>query len=188
MRCLAEWPGDGVDLEHLHPFEGLVDIDLYSDQPQSAWNRVERTWPEIARSGLLRFTLFETFTTPHERSCSTSPPAARKPSTQPDSASRSMPERSLPGDRGKTREMLLRGTRTHGQPYDSLAVRGAALGRPFAGCRIREAEVGCRTFEDGIAGNPAGPNSSPEHTCRFHGSDRRRFYSGFRPMASKVSK
>lgn len=62
MRCLAEWPGDGVDLEHLHPFEGLVDIDLYSDQPQSAWNRVERTWPEIARSGLLRFTLFETFT------------------------------------------------------------------------------------------------------------------------------
>lgn len=61
-RCLAIWPVKEFDFQRLHAFEGLVDIDLYSGRARSAWTRVERTWPEIVESGLLRITVLETFT------------------------------------------------------------------------------------------------------------------------------
>lgn len=62
QRCLTIWPNKDFDFQRLHAFEGLVEIDLYRGRGHSAWSRVERTWPEIVRSGLLRITLLETFT------------------------------------------------------------------------------------------------------------------------------
>lgn len=60
-RCLAEWPGAEFDLQRLHAFEALVEIDLYRGQARAAWNRMEQIWPRVVRSGLLGLTLVETF-------------------------------------------------------------------------------------------------------------------------------
>ena len=60
-RCLALWPVGDFDVQQLYAFQALVDLDLYRGRPDSAWRRVERTWPALSRSGLLRLTLLETF-------------------------------------------------------------------------------------------------------------------------------
>lgn len=60
-RCLSVWPGRDFDLQHHYAFQALVDLDLYRGRAGSAWHRVERTWPKLLRSGLMRLTLLETF-------------------------------------------------------------------------------------------------------------------------------
>jgi len=56
-RVRSLWTAGGFSMQSFYAFRLEAYCDLYEGRPHVAWNRVERTWPEIRRSGLLQHTL-----------------------------------------------------------------------------------------------------------------------------------
>ncbi len=53
-EAIASWPGDWYQVQHYWADYSLVHIELYADQPELAWLRIERVWPLLQKTLLLR--------------------------------------------------------------------------------------------------------------------------------------
>jgi hypothetical protein len=51
---MARWTSRGYHVQHWYELIARTHIDLYTGDGGAAWERMEKTWPALARSGLLR--------------------------------------------------------------------------------------------------------------------------------------
>ncbi len=53
-ESIASWPGDWYQVQHYWADYSLLNIDLYANQPEIGWARIEKTWPLLEKALLLR--------------------------------------------------------------------------------------------------------------------------------------
>ncbi len=56
-QALERWPESGFHVQHYWLLTGEAEIALYRGDPAAAWEHVQRTWPKMERSLLLRIQL-----------------------------------------------------------------------------------------------------------------------------------
>lgn len=54
IEALKSWPHEGFHLQHYVALHALVQIELYTGDPEVAWKHVEGQWPALENSMLLR--------------------------------------------------------------------------------------------------------------------------------------
>jgi serine/threonine protein kinase/tetratricopeptide (TPR) repeat protein len=54
IDAVARWSHASFHLQHYWQLTGLTEITLYEGRPEAAWEVIERTWPQLAATNLLR--------------------------------------------------------------------------------------------------------------------------------------
>ena len=55
IEALKAWPHEGFHLQHYSSLLALVQIELYTGDVEVAWKHIEKQWPDLEQSMLLRF-------------------------------------------------------------------------------------------------------------------------------------